>query len=97
MTYEQEWDGVDEVFESLRKIDPEGLSPSELDNLVHHLTAVQLVKQLQQKDAPPGLLQAALRFLKDNDISALPVPGSAQKMLEEKLGDSLPFPRKTGS
>lgn len=84
--------------DELENCDPTGLSAQELDNLVHTLTARRLVEALQHPEsATPGLLQCALRFLKDNDITSLPVPGSAHETLRKKLGD-LPFtPRLTGT
>jgi hypothetical protein len=89
----------DKLFEDeLEKCDPGGLSAEELDNLVHQLTARRLVEALQSPEtATPGMLQCALRFLKDNDITSLPVPGSAHELLKKKLGD-LPFePKLTGT
>ncbi len=79
----QEWDSVEGK--------DKGLTAEELDNKIHELTATEIMTQLEAGDASPGLLQCALRFLKDNDITALPVPGSAMKRISEKL--SLPFPR----
>ncbi len=87
---EKAWD------DALEGCDPAGLSAEELDSMVHTLTARRLVEHLQQPGVSPGVLQCALRFLKDNDITALPVPGSAQEMLRKKLGDNFPFkPRLT--
>lgn len=76
----------------------DGLSAEELDNMVHTLVARRLVEALQHPEtATPGLIQCALRFLKDNDITSLPVPGSAHETLRKKLGD-LPFaPKLTGT
>jgi hypothetical protein len=89
----------DKLFEDeLEKADPSGLSAEELDNMVHQLTARRLVEALQSPEtATPGMLQAALRFLKDNDITSLAVPGTAHALLKKKLGD-LPFePKLTGT
>ena len=75
-----------------------GLSGEELDHMVHTLTARRLVEHLQMPGVSPGVLQCALRFLKDNDITALPVPGSAADALRQAIGDRLPFhPKLTGS
>jgi hypothetical protein len=84
--------------DELETCDPAGLNAAELDNLVHTLTARRLVEALQHPEtATPGLIQCALRFLKDNDITSLPVPGSAHETLRKKLG-SLPFePKLTGT
>jgi hypothetical protein len=43
------------------------------------------------------MLQCALRFLKDNDITSLPVPGSAHELLKKKLGDLTFEPKLTGT
>jgi hypothetical protein len=92
-------DLVAKIWEDeLETVDPAGLSVEELDNLVHTLTARRLVEHLRQPGVSPGVLQCALRFLKDNDITSLPVPGSAQDELRKKLGDRLPFqPKLTGT
>lgn len=75
-----------------------GLTGDELDHMVHTLTARRLVEWLQMPMVPPGILQCALRFLKDNDISSLPVPGSAQEQLLEAMRERVPFkPKLTGS
>jgi hypothetical protein len=84
--------------DELETCSAEGLSAEELDNLVHTLTARRLVEALQRLEtASPGMIQCALRFLKDNDVTSLPVPGSAHETLRKKLGD-LPFtPKLTGT
>lgn len=76
----------------------EGLSGESLDHMVHTLTARRLVEWLQQPGVPPGILQCALRFLKDNDIASLPIPGSAHQALLEKIAEKFPFqPKLTGT
>ena len=76
----------------------QGLTGDELDHMVHALTARRLVEHLQQPGCSPGVLQCALRFLKDNDITSLPVPGSAAETLKEKMAELLPFnPKLTGT
>ena len=101
-SYEDEWDinedgppGTPIDFPVMDKLKAEGLSAEELDNLVHHLTAIRLVERLHDPDCTAGDLQVACRFLKDNDITALAVPKSAQEMLRKKLGPNFPF--KTGT
>lgn len=90
--FEKLWD------DALETIDIDGLDANDLDNLVHTLVARRLVEQLRDPiRCTPGLLQCALRFLKDNDITSIPIPGSAHEMLKKKLG-GLPFePRLTGT
>lgn len=84
--------------DELEHCSPDGLEPAELDNLIHTLLCRRLVEALQHPEtATPGLIQCALRFCKDNDITSLPVPGSAHAELKKKLG-SLPFePKLTGT
>lgn len=100
MSTKDEFDDLIEKLwhDELETIDPEGLSSEELDNLVHTLTARRLVEHLRTQGVSAGILQCALRFLKDNDIASMPVPGSAHSILRQKLADSLPFhPRLTGT
>jgi hypothetical protein len=93
LAFKKGWD------DEIEKLPIEGLKPDELENLVHTLTARRLVDMLRDPIAcTPGVLQAALRFLKDNDISALPMSGSASDKLREQLKTVLPFqPRLTGT
>lgn len=67
------------------------LTAEELNDKIHTMTALQLIAQLEVPCCPSGVLQCALRFLKDNDVTALPIPDSALERLKDKL--SLPFPR----
>jgi hypothetical protein len=99
MTAEQEFGELVERLwdDELERLDIDGLTPNQLDNLVHTLTARRLVEHLRTPGVSPGVLQCALRFLKDNDISSLPVPGSPAEMLRKKLEEHLPFPRITGT
>lgn len=70
-----------------------GLTAEELSDKIHTMTAIQLITQLEEPDCSAGVLQCALRFLKDNDVTALPIPKSALERLTKKL--DLPFPRLT--
>lgn len=81
MSMPQEWNSVDEhgTF----------YTAEQLDAKIHELTARQLLDQLEAGEASPGLLQCALRFLKDNDVTALPIPGSQMERIAGKL--NLPF------
>jgi len=84
--------------DAMESCSAQGLSGEELDHMVHTLTARRLVEHLQQPGVSPGVLQCALRFLKDNDITSLPVPGSAHEALRQKMAERLPFnPRITGT
>lgn len=75
----------------------EGMTAEELDTLVHTLAVRRMVEALRDPErCTPGLFQAALRFLKDNDIQGLPMPGSAQELLKQRMGGKLPF-KLTGS
>ena len=100
MNAQDEFDDLIEKLweDELETVDPEGLTPEELDNLVHTLTARRLVEWLRKPGVSAGILQCALRFLKDNDVTSLPVPGSAHHLLRQKLGENLPFkPKLTGT
>ena len=79
------------MSQTQRKPEKAGLSAEELGDKIHTLTALQLLSQLEEEDCSPGVLQCALRFLKDNDISALPIPDSALEKIKKKL--TLPYPR----
>lgn len=72
---------------------PEGMTSEELDNLIYQLTATRLVEALKEPDVSPGMLQAALRFMKDNGVAGLPISGTAAEELRDRLGGSLPFPQ----
>ena len=86
------------VNDALETCSAAGLTGEELDHMVHTLTARRLVEHLQQPGVSPGVLQCALRFLKDNDITSLPVPGSAHQVLKDKMRERLPFnPQITGT
>ncbi len=67
---------------------------NKLNDLIHNLTAEKMIEALQHPElgTSPGVLQAALRYLKDNGVEALPTPGSKI----QELSDSLPF-RRTGT
>ena len=67
----------------------DGMSPEDLDDLIYVLTAKRLVEGLRN-DPTPGMLQAALRFMKDNGIAGVPLPNSTPEELAERVG-SLPF------
>ena len=93
-----EFDPVEKLFnDSLETCKADGMSGDELDNAVYTLTARRLIEWLQSPGCTPGVLQCALRFMKDNNIQGLPVEGGAVDELRERLGDSLPFPPKTGT
>jgi hypothetical protein len=44
----------------------------------------------------PAHFAAAIKLLNDNQIEALPVPGSGLKQLHDEIRPSLPFKLKTG-
>lgn len=43
---------------------------------MRRLLADRLVEQLKDPEVPPGVMQAALRFLNDYDEEGLPITGS---------------------
>ncbi len=79
------------VLEEWDSVDTPDLSASDLEARLHAGAAMHMLKWTESEEVTPGQMQAILRFLKDNDVTALPVPGSAMERLSEKL--SLPFPR----
>lgn len=75
-----------------QKIDITGFSAQQLDELVHKLTATRLVEALQLPElCTPGLLQAAMRFLADNKVTGLDIPGAAGEDVRVKYKDKAPF------
>lgn len=68
-------------------------SPTEWDrddpaSIIHQLTAQRLIDALSNPETcTPGWIQAACRFLKDNQVEGLPTPGSDL----ETLYKALPF------
>ena len=79
------------MSQAQREPEKAGLSAEELNDKIHSMTAAQLISQLEEPECSPGILQCALRFLKDNHISALPLPASALEKIKKKL--TLPYPR----
>lgn len=64
-----------------------------LDQL-YKLTLDRLIESMSDSEtATPGMIQGALRFLADNNVSAVPVSGSAMPKLEANI----PFPRKANA
>lgn len=67
------------------------LSAADLDAKIHELTAIQILQWFEKDTMTAGQMQCVLRFLKDNDITALPIPESALERIKGKL--TLPYPR----
>jgi len=57
-------------------------------NDLYDAVADELLAKIQSGEAKPADLAVAVRFLKDNDITALPVNDNALQQLME----SMPFP-----
>ena len=57
-------------------------------NDLYDAVADELLAKIQSGEARPADLAVAVRFLKDNDITALPVNDNALQQLVE----SMPFP-----
>ena len=57
-------------------------------NDLYDAVAEELLAKIQSGEAKPADLAVAVRFLKDNDITALPVNDNALQQLME----SMPFP-----
>ncbi len=66
-----------------------GMSAEDLEAKLHAGAAIQMLRWLEEEDMGAGKMQAILRFLKDNDVTALPIPGQAMERIADKL--SLPF------
>ncbi len=62
-------------------------STPEMMNDLHALVCRTLTARLQSDDCSPAYIAAAVKFLKDSDITAAMLPGSPLK----NLFDSLPF------
>ena len=52
---------------------------------LHEILADRLLERIQEEDCPPGVISAAVKFLKDNDITALVQVDSPSAELFEKL------------
>jgi len=57
-------------------------------NTLYEAVATELLTRIESGEAKPADLAVAVRFLKDNDITALPVNDNALQQLME----SMPFP-----
>ncbi len=80
--------------------DVSGLTAEEVDALIHTLTARRLIEALRSPDLgrTPGILSNARGFLRDNDVTGLDIPGSAQAELRKELEARAPFkPKLTGT
>lgn len=91
-------DGVLKLWnDQIETSDISGLTSEELMALVHELTARRLVEALRIPErATPGVLQAARGFLRDNDVTGLDLPGTAQVALQQEIAKRAPF-KLTGS
>jgi hypothetical protein len=75
-----------------------GMSAQELNELVHRLVSIRLIEKLMvPEECTPGLLQAGLRFLVDNDVTGLDIPEAAGEAIRKSLKDKLPFKPKMAS
>jgi hypothetical protein len=57
-------------------------------SILYEAVADELLAKIESGEAKPADLAVAVRFLKDNDITALPVNDNALQQLME----SMPFP-----
>jgi hypothetical protein len=89
---DKQWD------DELENADISGLSAQELEALIHELTARRLVEALRSEDLGHryGTIANARGFLKDNEVTGLDVPGSAQAELKKRLAEQAPF-KMTGT
>lgn len=79
--------------DEIEQADIAGLGAQELEALIHTLTARRLVEALRDPDQGRsyGILTAARGFLRDNEITGLTIPGSAQAALRQELSKRAPF------
>lgn len=80
-----------EFDDAIESDDISGLSAAQLETLLHELVARRLVEAMRRGDPGAGLIQAARGFLRDNEVSGLDLPGSAQTALREQLTKNAPF------
>lgn len=80
-----------EFDDEIEHADIGGLSGAELESLLHELTARRLVEAMRRDDPGAGMIQAARGFLRDNEITGLDIPGSAQAELRKRLNKNAPF------
>lgn len=66
----------------------DGMATDEALRGLHGLVASELARKIRSGEATAADFSAAIKFLKDNHIEAVPAPGSPLK----GLVDSLPFP-----
>lgn len=71
----------------------DGMTKEQLEQLVHELVARRLVAALRDPAMGfhPQILAQALRFLKDNEVTGLDMPGTATEAVREAFKDKLPF------
>lgn len=79
----------------------DGMTADQLNALIHELTAKRLIEALRCQIAdeegnlwhmvPAGIFQAALRFLVDNKVTGLSIPGSAVDAVKEAYKAKAPF------
>ena len=78
----------------------DGLTGEELGILIHELTARRLIEALRDNTLgrSHSTLINARGFLKDNSVTGLDIPGSAQEQLRKELAARAPFqPKLTGT
>lgn len=72
----------------------DGADVETLHGVIHELTARRLVDALRDPEqCTPGMIREARGFLKDNDVSGLPIPGSAHDELRKRYAEQVRFPR----
>lgn len=64
---------------------------NELLNQLHEVLGEKLLERIQSPDASPQDFAQAIKFLKDNNIEALPNGKNALSQLQDELKDKLPF------
>jgi len=57
--------------------------------LLHKRLAEVLLERIQEEDCPPGVISAAVKFLKDNEINSLPQEGDNLFKLDDKIRERI--------
>jgi len=73
------------LTEKSEKKNSQGRATEELLDALHGAIAEDLVTKIRSGDASPAELAAAIRFLKDNNITAVPDLNPGLKALAEDL------------
>ena len=60
---------------------------------IHNLLCDAFIRELSAADVNPEVYKEVIRFLKDNNVQSLPVPGSKVAKVASVTPQEIPFPR----